>query len=523
MNKRIVIFLLCSLLLIPAFAQTRLPQVRSLESKGWTIQHSVMSWDSLSVYFSAKEPQALSYDLYVLHAEGWRWGEPQRLDAISTDADECWPSVSSDEGMLFYVVNNQIWRAWHKENRWMEAAPLIITGNEDTKPQILEDNTTLLFMRDKLYTASMMDDHNWTLPALVETVPAPNPIVVATGSIVIAKGGRALPTGRVMVYDATNEQLLQTARVHGVTGRWRVPLQRNRHYRLALTAEGYSYQYIDVRTDNLTSREERRFGSLALDDNLALTVNSYDAETQVVLETQKYNLPLGKIHELVLQAKSFEPNTLVVNTQRPTVFTQTELDVPLQPQKSLHHFVITNAKTGERIPNALLRLNGQPTPVDTALRINQEQALQVSAQGFLFADTLFLTGTDTRERQVPVRLLPLEKDLVLQLRNIQFDYDSYLLTESSNDELEAVAQLLFMNPGLKVELSAHTDDQGSDKYNDKLSTLRGQAVVEWLQKRGVEAARMTSVGYGKRKPLVPNDSEANRAINRRVEIKVTEY
>ena len=195
----------------------------------------------------------------------------------------------------------------------------------------------------------------------------------------------------------------------------------------------------------------------------------------------------------------------------------------MRPLKSLHHFIITNARTGERVTNALLRLNGQPTSADTALRINKEQTLQVSAQGFLFADTLFRTGTDTRERKVEMALLPLEKDLVLQLRNIQFDYDSYDLTESSNEQLETVAQLLFMNPGLHIELSAHTDDQGSDKYNDRLSTLRGQAVVNWLQARGVDANRMTAVGYGKRKPLVPNDSEENRAFNRRVEIKVTEF
>ena len=120
-------------------------------------------------------------------------------------------------------------------------------------------------------------------------------------------------------------------------------------------------------------------------------------------------------------------------------------------------------------------------------------------------------------------MIPLEKDLVLQLRNIQFEYDSYELTESSNEQLEAVAQLLFMNPSLHIELSAHTDDQGSDKYNDRLSLLRGQAVEAWLRARGVDASRMTAAGYGKRKPLVDNDSEEHRALNRRVEIKVTEY
>ena len=112
---------------------------------------------------------------------------------------------------------------------------------------------------------------------------------------------------------------------------------------------------------------------------------------------------------------------------------------------------------------------------------------------------------------------------MLRLRNIQFEYNSYELTESSNDELESLAQLLFINPSLRIELSAHTDDQGSDQYNDRLSSLRGKAVQTWLIERGVDPSRMEAVGYGKRKPLVANDSEANRAINRRVEIKVLDF
>jgi outer membrane protein OmpA-like peptidoglycan-associated protein len=136
---------------------------------------------------------------------------------------------------------------------------------------------------------------------------------------------------------------------------------------------------------------------------------------------------------------------------------------------------------------------------------------------------LFNTGDDQRERTLYARLTPLTKDLVLQLRNIQFEYNSYELTESSNDELESLAQLLFLNPSLRIELSAHTDGQGSDQYNDRLSSLRGKAVQTWLIERGVEPSRMEAVGYGKRKPLVANDSEANRAINRRVEIKVLDF
>ena len=543
--KRIILFALVFAFSGSVLAQVQLPQVRLLENQGWSIQHSVMSWDSLSVYFSAKEPQAPSYDLYVVRANGWRWGEPEKLRSISTDEDELWPSISSDESMLFYVhrtpatgekhsfEKTQIWRAWYRDNTWTEAAPIIISGDEDSQPQLLEDNCTLLFIRREEskkhdgawqnWTSTMLDDHNWTIPGLYNIVPQPQPLMAANGTLVMVKGGRPIAQGYVLVYDATNEKLLQKAAVHTQTGRWKVALQQNRRYRLALTAPGFSHHYIDIDTHTLNRREERSFGSIALDDQLALTLQTYDSETQTILRSKKEILPLGKLHTLRLQHEGYEDTTLTVNTQRPTIFTETELDIAMRPKKSLHHFRVINPFTGERIEEAQLRMNGQPTPADTALRLNMERTLQVSAKGYMFYDTLFHTGNDTRERTVVVALLPIQKDMVLQLRNIQFEHDSYELTESSNNELESLAQLLITNPTLRIELSSHTDDQGSDKYNDRLSTLRGQAVEKWLVQRGIPADRMVIVGYGKRKPLVPNDSDEQRAINRRVEIKVLDF
>ena len=120
-------------------------------------------------------------------------------------------------------------------------------------------------------------------------------------------------------------------------------------------------------------------------------------------------------------------------------------------------------------------------------------------------------------------LQPIVRDFVLQLRAIQFDTDSYELKEESNEELEKLLHLMQINPTLRIELSAHTDDRGSDRYNDQLSSLRGQAVAGWLTDRGIAVERIEAMGYGKRKPLVPNDSDENRALNRRVEIKVLDY
>ena len=459
------------------------------------------------------------------------------------DTDELSPSVTSDEQMIYFIrlvsanpkdkkspATQSICNAVCQNGTWQAATPILITGDADADPVILEDNRTLLFQRKEedgnrwqMYHAERKDDHNWTLPDLVTDPIQPSPVLCVSGVITATRSGSIIPFGRVYVYDTYTQQLLQTARVNSVTGRWQVALQKDRQYHLDITADGYSHRYMDYNTTALRQRQRIDLGALVLDDRLQLRVHCYDGETQERIDEKPFTLPLGQIHKLTIGSNGFLDTVMEVNTLRPMVYTETELDILLRPKKSVHHFKVYNVKTRKNIPNPILRLEGQLVQRDTALRIEQRLNLQVSAPGYLLGDTLFHTGTDMRQRTVSVGLRPIEKDMVLQMRNIQFEYNSYELTLESNTELEKVAQLLLLNPTLRIELSAHTDDQGANWYNERLSAKRGKAVREWLIRRGIAAERLESVGYGKRKPLVPNTSAKNRAINRRVEIKILDY
>jgi outer membrane protein OmpA-like peptidoglycan-associated protein len=88
--------------------------------------------------------------------------------------------------------------------------------------------------------------------------------------------------------------------------------------------------------------------------------------------------------------------------------------------------------------------------------------------------------------------------------------------------LDKLVDLMTDFPFLRVEIEGHTDDQGSDEYNLKLSDARAKAVVDYLLKKKVEQERVTWKGYGESKPLKPNTSEEHRAVNRRVEFRVIE-
>lgn len=105
------------------------------------------------------------------------------------------------------------------------------------------------------------------------------------------------------------------------------------------------------------------------------------------------------------------------------------------------------------------------------------------------------------------------------LRNIRFAYDSHSLTPSSFDELKQVANFLNNNPGLSVQVFGHTDDQGSEPYNLRLSVNRAMSASAYLISQGIGKSRVETFGYGKTQPLIEGKSEEARTINRRVEIR----
>lgn len=90
----------------------------------------------------------------------------------------------------------------------------------------------------------------------------------------------------------------------------------------------------------------------------------------------------------------------------------------------------------------------------------------------------------------------------------------------SKATLDEVAVLLKIDRALKLEVSGHTDKTGNAAHNLALSQGRAAAVVQALVKSyGISAARLRAKGYGDTRPVAPNDTEPNRAKNRRVELR----
>ncbi len=108
----------------------------------------------------------------------------------------------------------------------------------------------------------------------------------------------------------------------------------------------------------------------------------------------------------------------------------------------------------------------------------------------------------------------------VDIYGILFDVDKTEIKPESAKTLGEVASLLKIDRSLKLEISGHTDNTGDKAHNMTLSEGRAKSVVEALVKQyGIDPSRLQAKGYGDTKPVAPNDSEANKAKNRRVELK----
>lgn len=115
----------------------------------------------------------------------------------------------------------------------------------------------------------------------------------------------------------------------------------------------------------------------------------------------------------------------------------------------------------------------------------------------------------------------------IAIDNINYEFDRSDLTKNSTVTLDTtILKIMLLNPDIIVEISSHTDDKGSEDYNQKLSQKRAESVVAYLIARGISRDRLKAQGYGETSPVAPNrnkdgsDNPAGRAKNRRTEFKI---
>ncbi len=103
---------------------------------------------------------------------------------------------------------------------------------------------------------------------------------------------------------------------------------------------------------------------------------------------------------------------------------------------------------------------------------------------------------------------------------ILFDFDSAMLKPASQDNIKKMGDVFVKYPDTDIVIAGHTDNKGTEDYNQKLSERRAASVRAYLVEMGVAPSRLQSVGYGELQPAAGNDDEAGRQLNRRVQIEI---
>jgi outer membrane protein OmpA-like peptidoglycan-associated protein len=155
---------------------------------------------------------------------------------------------------------------------------------------------------------------------------------------------------------------------------------------------------------------------------------------------------------------------------------------------------------------------------ETQARQSELEAAQVRAES---AEARAMTAEQELMEFEELKARESDRGLVLTLTSGLFAVDRTELQPGARQELDRIADFLEAHPERDAIIEGHTDDQGTEQYNQDLSERRARAVADYLVARGVDRSRVRVEGLGESQPIAPNDTPAGRQENRRVEVVIT--
>lgn len=433
-------------------------------------------------------------NIYITHRIPGGWDVPEEISkTINTPNNEGTCSISADGRTLVLTACNRadsyggcdLYISKKQGNDWSAPQNLgetINSRNWESQPSLSADGRTLYFASDRrggqgkldIWYSILKNKDSWSEPKnLGPGINTPDddnaPFIHANGrTLFFASNGLPGMGG----FDIFLAQKTDTT--------WSAPRNigypintRNDQVALYISANGKRAYYTDDNSDRTAGR------SLLYTFDLPDTLQSLVTPTRYVK---------GKIVDKKTQQ---------------SLSSSIEL-YDLKVQQKVAEFS-SDAQTGSFL---------------AVLNKGSEYAFYVSKAGYLFKSLTFSVTDSVSSINLEIPLESIEKDRAEILNNIFFNSGEFTLDDKSKVELDRMVDFLKNNKQISIEISGHTDDVGTDQVNLVLSKKRAQSVMDYLQKSGIDAARLGSKGYGEMKPMVKNDSEDNRRKNRRIEWRV---
>ena len=164
---------------------------------------------------------------------------------------------------------------------------------------------------------------------------------------------------------------------------------------------------------------------------------------------------------------------------------------------------------------------------------NMDYNFSAALEGYLSNGTKFSTKGIAKDPANPVQTFEIEivldkiyRNREIVLENIYYDFDKWDIRPDAEPTLNRLADVLKQNPAIRIQLGSHTDCRGNDGYNEDLSQKRAQSAVNYLISKGIDAGRLSALGYGETQPTddcaCSRCTEAEHQANRRTTFKVVE-
>ena len=192
---------------------------------------------------------------------------------------------------------------------------------------------------------------------------------------------------------------------------------------------------------------------------------------------------------------------------------------------------LTNTSTGKSEKT----ISGPEGKFTFNLEPNSDYTIVASKDGYYSGIQEISTKGLDRSKTLYVKLVLCVNELkvgsTFVLNNIYYDFDKCNIRQDASVDLDHLVEIMRNYPKMEIELSSHTDQRGTDAYNNKLSQCRAESAVDYIVGKGISKARITAVGYGKTKPIedctkingCPTTSQGDcpcHQKNRRTEIKI---
>lgn len=322
----------------------------------------------------------------------------------------------------------------------------------------------------------------------------------------------ALPDGKTFYFSSKGHNTMGGYDIFKITydnGKWSEPV--NLGYPVNTTGDDVFFSIsADGKYGYYASRRNDSYGSFDLYEIAFL-----GKEKEVVTNNEDNLLAfrIEGVKEKVMEEKVdiSEVNLMILKGVITDEYTKEPLFATIELTDLTTNKVVATFENNKTSGKYLVSL---PSGKNYGITVNSENCLFYSDN----VDLLDKQGFKELVKDIQLKKIAVGSKVVL--KNIFFDSGKSTLKEESQKELDNLLEILNEVPTLKIEISGHTDNVGSAKFNKSLSEKRAKAVVDYLVSKGISADRLTYVGYGFDQPIATNDTPEGRQQNRRTEFKV---